>query len=149
MSKYWRSGAIPVQQPSNDDHLRHRRREASAHEGFSHWWRGVLEGAALLPPEVEENIDYVGQMPWPELVAVETLYAAYVAVVRKAGHETYSSKNFRKTLVANTEMRYHSVRNILVKTHSTRRQAKRLEAFYSTGKRQGGLTDTLSTWYGR
>ena len=138
VSKHWRSGAIPVQETASSEYAQRRRRDASADEGFQHWWREVRLSGALLPPEAEENTDYFGKMSWPEFVAFNSLYAAYAAIVGKARHEIFNIKQFRRALLQFTEIRYHGVRNVVVKT-GTRRQIKRLETFYRTGEAPKGI----------
>lgn len=130
----WKNGAVPVQEPTSSEYAKRQRQDANASEGFAVWWRGVREAEALLPPEAEENIDYIGKMPWPEFVAFETLYASYIAVVKSAYH-ILSRKQFRRGLTLFTEIRYHSVRRVAVKTHHSKRHMKRLETFFSTGKK--------------
>lgn len=83
-------------------------------------------------------MDYIGSMPWPEFVSIGALYAAYVAVASKARHEVLTIKNFRRSLLQYTEIRYHGVRNVVIKSGS-RRHPKRLETFYRTGEAPKGI----------
>lgn len=118
--------------PSKDQ-LR-RARNARVVEKLENWWWDVENSGVLLPESAEQGKDYMGALPWPELVSIRTLYAYYVSNVY--GQDIANLDQFRFELRRLANLTRKGEKTIRVKKPSGRGTMPLRVSFYFLERRR-------------